>query len=306
MKVKRDAIIVLAATLTFLLFQWLVVGLIPGHIIMAVLFNLLFFAHPITRKLAMTLLPFVFFEMCYDWMRLYPNYMVNPIDIKDIYDTELALFGITVDGVKITPCEYFILHNNAVADLFAGLFYLCWVPGPIALAIWLFFSGKSNYALRLTWAFLFVNLIGFCGYYVHPTAPPWYAIDFGFEPDFTTPGNVAGLGRFDELIGIPVFHSIYVNNSNIFAAMPSLHAAYMLVATIYAFISRQSRWLILTCVVITVGIWCTAIYTAHHYIIDVAFGILTAIVGVLLFELILKYCKPLRVGFGNYTEYVKY
>jgi len=303
--VKKDTIIVLIGTAAFLLFQWLVVGLIPGHVIMAALFNILFFAHPITRKLAMTLLPFVFFEMFYDWMRLYPNYLVNPIDIQPIYDAETALFGITVEGVKMTPCEYFCQHNNAVADLFAGLFYLCWVPGPIALAFWLFSTGKRNYALRLTWAFLFVNVIGFIGYYIHPTAPPWYAINFGFEPDFSTPGNVAGLGRFDNLIGVPVFSSIYVNNSNIFAAMPSLHAAYMLVATIYAIISRQSKWIIALCAFVTVGIWWTAVYTAHHYIIDVIFGILTAIVGVSLFETLVRCCQPIKRVYERYVKYIE-
>ena len=120
----------------------------------------------------------------------------------------------------------------------AGVFYLCWVPVPIAFGLWLYFKGHERMYLRFALAFLFVNFVGFAGYYIHPAAPPWYAINFGFEPDFSTPGNVAGLGRFDELIGIPVFSSIYVNNSNIFAAVPSLHAAYMLVATIYA-MSRQ-------------------------------------------------------------------
>ena len=37
--------------------------------------------------------------------------------------------------------------------------------------------------------------------YIHPAAPPWYAMNYGFEPILDTPGNVAGLGRFDELLG---------------------------------------------------------------------------------------------------------
>lgn len=301
---KNETIIVLTGSIAFLLFQWLVVGLIAGHIIMVVLFNLLFFVHPLTRKLAMTLLPFVFFEISYDWMRLYPNYMANPIDIKSIYETEKALFGIAANGTTLIPCEYFNLHHSAVADLLAGLFYLCWVPGPIALAIWLFFKGERGYALRFTWAFLFVNLIGFAGYYLHPTAPPWYAINYGFEPDFTMGGNVAGLGRFDELVGIPVFSTIYVNNSNIYAALPSLHAAYMMVATIYAIISRQPKWLIATCCIITAGIWWTAVYSCHHYIIDVLAGILTALAGIALYELVLIRLRPIRRFLDKYTEYV--
>jgi hypothetical protein len=82
--------------------------------------------------------------------------------------------------------------------------------------------------------FLLVNLIGFAGYYIHPAAPPWYAMNYGFEPILDTPGNVAGLGRFDELLGCSIFNSIYGRNANVFAAVPSLHAAYMVVALAYA------------------------------------------------------------------------
>ena len=86
--------------------------------------------------------------------------------------------------------------------------------------------------------FLLVNLIGFAGYYIHPAAPPWYAINYGFEAILNTPGNTAALGRFDELVGLPIFDSLYSRNSNVFAAIPSLHAAYMVVAFYYALVKK--------------------------------------------------------------------
>ncbi len=301
---RREVVIVLTASVLFLLFQTLVVGLMPAQVVMVALFCLLFFAHPVSRKVAMMLMPFILFEMSYDWMRLYPNYMVNPIDIRGIYEAEKALFGIVSEGATLIPCEYFNIHNNMVADFLAGVFYLCWVPGPIALSLWLFFKGERAWAVRFTWCFLFVNLIGFAGYYIHPAAPPWYAINFGFEPDFSMPGNVAGLIRFDELVGVPVFQSIYVNNSNIYAAVPSLHAAYMLIATIYAVLSKRSWPLIALCAVVTVGIWCTAVYSSHHYTIDVLLGILTAIVGVLLFEQVLLRIPAVKRFIRSYSDYI--
>lgn len=301
---QREIIIVPGISALFLLFQILVVGLIPAQILMVILVNTLYFIHPITRKLTLALLPFVLFEISYDWMRLYPNYLVNPIDIQDLYEAEKALFGISTESGTLIPGEFFTIHHHAAADLLAGFFYLCWVPGPIALAFLLFFKGERNYCIRFTWAFLLVNLVGFAGYYIHPAAPPWYAIEFGFKPDFSTPGNVAGLARFDELVGIPVFHSIYVNNSNIFAAVPSLHAAYMLVATIYAVMSRRSWTLIAACSVITLGIWWTAVYTCHHYIIDVLLGILTAFTGVFLFEAVLMRIPIFHSWFDKYTKFI--
>lgn len=240
-----------------------------------------------TRKLALALTPWLVFACSYDGMRLLPNYEVNPIDTRGIYEAEKSLFGITTATGTLIPGEWFNLHNCAFTDFMAGFFYLCWVPVPLGFAIYLYLKGKREMYLRFSLAFLFVNLVGFVGYYIHPAAPPWYVLEHGFTPVLNTPGSVAGLGRFDALVGAPVFHSIYCNNSNVFAAVPSLHAAYMLVATIYAIISRQHKLCIGIFAFICMGIWWTAVYSTHHYIIDVLLGILTTIVALLILERLL-------------------
>ena len=241
-----------------------------------------------TRKLALALTPWLIFACSYDWMRLMPNYEVNPVDVEGLYNAEKSLFGITtVAGQTLIPGEWFDMNHTTLADIFAGLFYLCWVPVPMAFGLWLYAKKDYKNYLRFSIAFLFVNLIGFCGYYIHPAAPPWYAVGYGFEAIKGTPGNVAGLGRFDDLIGIGIFHSLYGKNANVFAAVPSLHAAYMLIATIYAIISRQKKTVIIVFGIICAGIWWTAVYSLHHYIIDVLLGIATAIVGVLILEKLL-------------------
>lgn len=63
---RCSTLIVLTASAVFLLLQSLVVGLIPAQVLMVGLFLLLFFAHATTRQLAVALLPFVVFEVCYD------------------------------------------------------------------------------------------------------------------------------------------------------------------------------------------------------------------------------------------------
>lgn len=242
-----------------------------------------------TRKLAMALLPWLIFACSYDVMRLFPNYTVNPIDVKDLFDAEKTLFGITLaDGERLIPSQYFALHHCTFADIMAGLFYLCWVPVPLAFGIYLYLKGEKEQYLCFSIAFLAVNLIGFAGYYLHPAAPPWYAMHYGFEPQLHTPGNVAGLGRFDQLTGMGIFHALYSKNSNVFAAVPSLHAAYMLIATAYAVLSHRHKATILLFAFICGGIWWTAIYTAHHYIIDVLLGIVTAATGMTLWELFVR------------------
>ena len=179
-----------------------------------------------TRRVPLALMPWVIFACSYDAMRLNPNYMVNDIDVRQLYDTELRWFGIALSsGETVIPGAWFAQHHHDVSDVMAGLFYLCWVPVPLAFALCLYFRGRYSVYLRFSIAFLVVNLIGFCGYYIHPAAPPWYALDYGFTPVLHTPGNMAGLARFDALTGLSVFHALYVQIANGFAAVPSLHAA---------------------------------------------------------------------------------
>lgn len=257
-----------------------------------------------TRKLALALTPWLIFACSYDWMRLLPNYEVNPIDVRGLYDAEKSLFGIGAGAARMIPGEYFAAHHCGVADFMAGLFYLCWVPVPLAFGIYLYLKGDRRSYLRFSLAFLLVNLIGFCGYYIHPAAPPWYAMGYGFEPHIHTPGNVAGLGRFDAMTGLGVFHALYGKNANVFAAVPSLHAAYMLITTIYAVVSHQRKTVVALFAVICLGIWWTAVYTGHHYIIDVLLGIATTIVGILLLERVLLRIPAVSCWLGKYISLI--
>lgn len=51
-------------------------------------------------------------------------------------------------------------------------------------------------------------------------------------------------------------------------------------------------------VIVMLGIWFTAIYASHHYVLDVLAGILTAFIGINLFNLLIKRSK----GFKNFID----
>ena len=251
-----------------------------------------------TRQFAVGFLPWFLFGIIYDSMRLFPNYKVNDIDVAHLYEAEKALFGIVARSAQelaavadhsamMIPGEWFKVHHCAFADFMAGCFYLCWVPVPVGFALYLYITKQKYWFKRFSWAFLLVNIIGFIGYYIYPAAPPWYAMNYGFEPVLNTPGNVAGLGRWDELTGLQIFHGMYGKNANVFAAVPSLHAAYMFLTTIYAVLSHKRWYTVCIFALICLGIWWTAVYSGHHYIIDVSLGILTTIIGVCLMELVI-------------------
>lgn len=302
----KEQLICFATLVVWLTVTVLFVGFRPEHMLLAVLIASLFFVAAPTRRLVVALLPFIAFGISYDWMNLLPNYEVNPVDVKGLYDTEKSLFGIITASGTLTPNEFFALHTNTIMDFLAGVFYLCWVPLPIFYGLWIYFSGKGFDYLRFSLVFLLVNLIGFGVYYIHPAAPPWYVALHGFEAVPGTPGEVAGLGAFDEITGLSVFHGLYARNANVFAAMPSLHSAYTFVACIYAFIIGSGRVWKAVLVAVTLGIWFTAVYTSHHYLLDVIGGILCSIVAVLLFEEVLMRIPSFRKWLGRYADYIKF
>ena len=296
-------------TLFLCLGIWLVVtalfvGIRPEHPLLIALIAVLFCAHPQTKKLVIALLPFILFAVSYDWMNIVPNYKVNPIDVQGLYEAEKSLFGITTAVGTVTPNEYFAEHHCAFMDFWAGFFYLCWVPVPILFGLSLYFMKQRNLYLRFAIVFLFVNLIGFAGYYIHPAAPPWYVMKYGFEPILNTPGDVAGLGRFDEMTGLGIFDSLYSRNSNVFAAVPSLHSAYMVIAFYYSLKAKYPNFLRVIFGIIMLGIWFTAVYSAHHYIIDAILGASCAVLGIFIFEKILMKWGAFNRFITKYTAYI--
>lgn len=302
---RRELLISLAILALWLFVTVAFVGFRSEHILLCAAFLLLFIPCQSSRKLVVALLPFFIFGISYDWMNLLPNYEVNPVDVEGLYTTEKRLFGITVaGGAVLTPNEYFALHHCSAMDFMSGIFYLCWVPLPIIFGIWLYFKGERRAYLHFAIVFLLVNLIGFAFYYIHPAAPPWYVAMHGMEAIPGTPGEVAGLGRFDEMTGLNIFHLLYSRNANVFAALPSLHSAYTLVALIYAIRFKAPRLWIILLAVVTLGIWLTAVYSSHHYIIDVMCGIICALVGSILFETAVARIAPLRRALDRYISYI--
>lgn len=303
----RQAYICFAGLVVWLAVTALFVGLRAEHFFLALLVAALFLTSPYTRRLAVAMLPFLIFGISYDWMNIVPNYEVNTVDTSGIYNAEKSFFGIeTAQWGLLTPNEFFGHHTSPLCDIMAGLFYLCWVPVPIIFGLWLYFHNQTSEYLHFALVFLFVNLLGFAVYYIHPAAPPWYVALHGFEAVPGTPGDVAGLGAFDRMTGTGIFQALYGRNANVFAAVPSLHSAYTLIAFIYSLRSRSPLSWRIALAVITLGIWATAVYTGHHYLIDVLSGILTALVGYALFEWGLMRIPAFRRFMERYVAFITF
>lgn len=283
---EKAKIIVIALSALYLLIASLLVGLRIEHWLIIGLYNLSFFIHPKTRKFILAFTIFLIFGILYDLMKAYPNYLVNHVDISSLYLFDKHVFGLSINGQFLTLNEFFAKYHRTFLDVISGLFYINWMPVPLAFAFYLYIKNKEEQFLNFSLSFFIVNLLGFCIYYIHPAAPPWYVQHYGFDLHLGVPGNTAGLAHFDNLTGIPVFASIYSRNSNVFAALPSLHSAYPVVVLYYA-IKNRLGWINWLLGLFMIGIWFSAVYSGHHYVTDVLSGITCACVGVLFFQKIL-------------------
>jgi membrane-associated phospholipid phosphatase len=214
-------------------------------------------------------------------MKAFPNYRFNTVHIGDLYDAEKTLFSIGTE--KVTPNEFWITHQSNFLDVLTGIFYLCWIPVPLAFAAYLFFKDKKLF-LHFSLTFVLVNFIGFIIYYTYPAAPPWYIQLHGNNFIAGTPGNTGGLLRFDNFFGVNVFKNLYAKSSNVFAAMPSLHSSYPLIVLYYGLKKKVGTAMSIVFAAVMMGIWFAAVYTSHHYLLDVFAGILCAVIGIVFFQ----------------------
>ncbi|TDO22404.1 phosphatase PAP2 family protein [Pedobacter duraquae] len=278
----KNFLVTTLLSILYLLVSAILVGFKSDQIVLLLIFNVAFYASRFSRKFILGFSIFIVYWIIFDYMKALPNYRYHSVSIEQLYNLEKHFFGIHTPSGMLTPNEFLKLHTSKAADLITGIFYLLWIPVPLAFAGYLFFKNKLQF-LYFSFTFVLVNLIGFVIYYLYPAAPPWYVQLHGFHFVANTPGNTGGLSRFDQLIDAPVFKSIYSKSSNVFAAMPSLHSSYPVIVLYYG-IKNRLGLVNLFFGLVMLGIWFTALYTSHHYLLDVLAGISCAISGIFSFN----------------------
>lgn len=300
----KSALTVALLSVAYLLLSSWVVGFKSDQVVLLVIFNACFFSSSISRKFITGFSVFIVYWIIFDYMKAIPNYEVSRVHIQDLYNAEKTVFGINSNGARLTPNEYWRANSSHFLDILGGIFYLCWIPVPLSFGAYLFFFKDRKQFLSFAMTFFVVNLLGFVVYYTFPAAPPWYVYEHGFVFYHNTPGNTGGLSRFDDYFHVEIFKSIYAKGSNVFAAMPSLHSAYPIIVMYYGLKNKLGYVNILLGAVV-IGIWFTAVYTSHHYVLDVLAGILTAIIGINLFNYLFTKVPPFKSFLDRYAAFIR-
>jgi len=251
------------------------------HLLLGLAAVLLHLAGPALRPLFRLAVPFLLMIAVYDSQGYYARALRGEVvHVREPYELELRLFGVATPDGPVTPAHWWQSRTHAALDLLTGGAYLLFAPAFLATAAWHALvlprrrpaeaEAIRRRAERMMWALLLLVVGGCAMYYWYPAAPPWYVDRYGLGPArFDVPGNPAGGARFDALLGVTIFHDYYSRAPNIFGAIPSLHAAYPLLALFYAW---RQRSLVAPCAAYFLLICFAAVYLNHHYVIDLLWG----------------------------------
>ena len=269
-----------AAPFWLLAVFWAVQGKLRwDHLALALVASVLAYASVWSKRLYLGILPVGLVGLLFDLMRIVKNVGLtrDNVHLCDLRAIDQRFFGTELNGVRTTWHDYLQQHTSLILDVYCAIPYALFVAAIIIYSVYLFRRDYSGLQ-RFTWSFLALNLAGFITYHLYPAAPPWYFHKYGCVVDLATHASEGpNLARVDAWLGIPYFAGMYAHSSDVFGAVPSLHAAYPLLLLLDGF--RRDRWLGRVLLIWFYLSMCfAAVYLDHHWVFDVVVGSLYAIV----------------------------
>jgi membrane-associated phospholipid phosphatase len=152
----------------------------------------------------------------------------------------------------------------------------------VAAGLWLFAHRLfRRYAAMVS----LLALMGFATYALFPAVPPWLASELGaLEPTARIVRFVSADAPLDFFGALWERGAAYANHV---AAVPSLHAAYSLLITLFLWRLAGPWWRVALAAYPVAMAW-SLVYTAEHYVSDVLLGWVYAAVAVVAVELVAR------------------
>ncbi len=266
----------------------------PDHVFLTLLLLTFLLGGDKAKWFLIDWLPYIGFWIAYDMMRGVADGWKGYINIREVYDTEILLFGSFFNDTL--PAFWFQQFQQAnepyfwkqIVDLLAANFYSAHFYGPLILGwlLWHTYDDRRTY-YRFVWTLTVLNAMALATFFVYPAAPPWYVLRHGFvQPVGEIFGMEGGLINIDNMIEMKLLSTVWRNmNSNLFAAIPSLHGAYPMAVSFFAWFKfkKYPQFLILYPILV----WWSTVYLNHHYIIDLIIGAVYVGVAYLINQYIL-------------------
>jgi membrane-associated phospholipid phosphatase len=188
---------------------------------------------------------------------------------------ERALFG----GYEPTLVLQAAIAKLGDADLVedaGSMVYSAHFLLPVAVGAWLWSKDRADFH-RFGLSLVVLCALAFVTYVIAPTAPPWLA----------QPQSVQHLMQ-DAVLrsGLPpALTWLYSHHDyNLYAAFPSLHAGFPVLAAAAAWRRNNVAGVVLS--IWAIVVWITVVYLGEHYVADVVGGILYAAVALVIISLV--------------------
>ncbi|GAC1472920.1 MAG: phosphatase PAP2 family protein [Candidatus Dormibacteraceae bacterium] len=160
-----------------------------------------------------------------------------------------------------------------VQDVIGMIFYFMHFVLPIVVGF-VFWVTSREYYWRFVAALLLMCFLAFVTFLFWPSAPPWYQLHEVVKINDKTVHAIWGF-----TVVTPIYQSF---NPNKFAAFPSLHAAFPLLATVYAW--QRYKLLALGLFLWSIAVVVSIVYLGEHYVVDALVSILYVAVAAIIVE----------------------
>jgi membrane-associated phospholipid phosphatase len=232
------------------------------------------------RRVYRAVAPIAAVGLLYDAMRLVKDVGVrrDTVHLRDLRRWELALFGVGTGRKRITLHDWFQKRRVPALDLLCAIPYATFLYVVVAYDLYLMRRDPPAQK-RFAWGFLLLNVAGYATYHLYPAAPPWYFHKYGNAVKLSVlPDAGPNLKRVDAMLGVDYFRSFYSRGSDVFGAMPSLHAAYPMLMILEGW-PLHGGWGRSALVLFYTSMCFSAVYLDHHWVLDVVAGSVYAVGG---------------------------
>jgi membrane-associated phospholipid phosphatase len=230
-------------------------------------------------ELVLYWIPFAFLWVAYDLVRgLADNnrfiHTTAPISLE-----KFLFFG-HVPNNELQD-RFYVPQHIQWWEVITSLTYMSHFFVVYVTAAVLFVRSRDRFVRWMT-ALVLLTVLGVLGYFLYPMAPPWMAANnLHLIPDLARPGT-RGL-RLLHLTFVDRLWHHGANNSemvNPVAAMPSLHAAYAMLFTLFFAKRTRQVWVKVLLALYPLIMAFTLVFGGEHYMIDIFAGWILAIIAV--------------------------
>jgi hypothetical protein len=211
--------------------------------------------------------PFVGFLWLYDVTRGIADKVGMPIHVTQPLEAEKWLFHGTVPTQWLQQHFYdpsqVRWYDVVVSLVYASHFVVVWVYAAV-----LYVRERPRWG-RWARRILMLSYAGVITYVLYPAAPPWYAAQQGLIPDIA---RIAARGwEAVHLRTASALISTAQGQGNDVAAIPSLHAAFTAMLTVFVWprLGRVGRVLM---TLYTLAMGASLVYGGEHYVVDALIG----------------------------------